>query len=180
MTDKMTPEQRHRCMSHVRSKNTKPEMLVRRFLFSRGFRYRVNVKNLPGKPDIVLRKYRTVIFVNGCFWHGHEGCDSYSFPKSHIEFWRNKIERNRQRDQAETKALRSMGWHVIRIWECELKPKVRTTTLESLVYTLNHILLINYGQKVSIKKYEEYIPEVSVAAEAQTSFLKSGKKGVDE
>ena len=176
MTDKMTPEQRHRCMSHVRSKNTKPEMLVRRFLFSRGFRYRVNVKYLPGKPDIVLRKYHTVIFVNGCFWHGHEGCGSYSFPKSNVDFWKNKIERNRQRDQEEAMALCSMGWHVIRIWECELKPKVRTATLESLAYTLNHILLINYGQKASVKKYEEYIPEISVAAETPTTFLKERNK----
>ena len=84
MSDKMTPEQRHRCMSHVRSKDTKPEMTVRRYLFVRGFRYRIHVKNLPGKPDIVLRKYRAVIFVNGCFWHGHEGCGSYSFPKSNV------------------------------------------------------------------------------------------------
>ena len=103
MSDKMTPEQRHRCMSHVRSKDTKPEMTVRRYLFVRGFRYRIHVKNLPGKPDIVLRKYRAVIFVNGCFWHGHEGCGSYSFPKSNVEFWLSKIERNGANEHSEAK-----------------------------------------------------------------------------
>ena len=87
MTDKLTPEQRHRCMSRIRSKNTRPEILVRKFLFAHGFRYRVNVRNLPGTPDIVLRRFKTVIFINGCFWHGHEGCRYYVLPKSNVEFW---------------------------------------------------------------------------------------------
>ena len=167
----MTPEQRHRCMSHIRSKNTKPEILVRRYLFSHGFRYRIHVKKLPGTPDIVLRKYRTVIFVNGCFWHGHEGCGSYSFPKSNVEFWRKKIERNQERDLQEAKKLRFMGWHVIRIWECQLKPKVRTATLASLSHTLNHIFLINHGdRKAEVKSYEELQPELKIAAEDSTSY----------
>lgn len=97
--DKLTKEQRHRCMSAIKSKNTKPELLVRKFLFSRGFRYRLNHPRLPGHPDLVLRKYRTVIFVNGCFWHGHEGCKYYVLPKTNVEFWKNKIERNRRRDR---------------------------------------------------------------------------------
>lgn len=107
--DKMTPEQRHHCMSSIRSKNTKPEMVVRRYLFSRGFRFRVNVKRLPGTPDIVLRKYRTVIFVNGCFWHGHEGCKYFVLPKSNVEFWKDKIERNRRRDVEGTDSVALHG-----------------------------------------------------------------------
>ena len=97
--DKLTKEQRHRCMASIRGKDTKPEILVRKFLFSRGYRYRLNHPRLPGHPDIVLRKYRTVIFVNGCFWHGHEGCKYFVIPKSNAEFWTAKIERNRTRDK---------------------------------------------------------------------------------
>lgn len=139
--DKMTKEQRHRCMAAIRSKDTKPELIVRRFLFGRGFRYRLNHPRLPGHPDLVMRKYRTVIFVNGCFWHGHEGCKCYTIPKTNTDFWRKKIERNRARDKAEQQRLAEMGWHCITIWECQLKPGVRMQTLESIVYTLNHIFL---------------------------------------
>ena len=111
--DKLSKEQRHRCMSAIKGKNTKPEMLVRKFLFSRGFRYRLNHPRLPGHPDLVLRKYRTVIFVNGCFWHGHEGCRFYVTPKSNVDFWKKKIERNRKRDVEEQWKLAAMGWHCI-------------------------------------------------------------------
>lgn len=117
----MTPEQRSRCMSHIRSKDTKPEMLVRRYLFSRGLRYRLHVRKLPGSPDIVLPKYRTAIFINGCFWHGHEGCKLYKPPKSNREFWSAKIERNRERDRLTTAQLQALGWKVIRVWECRLR-----------------------------------------------------------
>ncbi len=147
MADKLTPQQRHKCMSHIRSKNTKPEMLVRRYLFKCGFRYRIHVRSLPGTPDIVLKKYRTVIFVNGCFWHGHEGCKYYVIPKSNADFWKKKIERNRERDWEERIQLRDLGWHVIQLWECQLKPKVREENLRGLVCTLNHLLLLNYGAK---------------------------------
>ena len=167
MADKVTPEQRHLCMSHVRSKNTKPEMIVRRFLFSHGFRFRIHVNTLPGKPDIVLRKYKTVIFVNGCFWHGHENCRIYSFPKTNVEFWRKKIERNKERDKKEQCQLAAMGWHCITIWECQLKPKVRIQTLESLAYTLNHIFL----EDRKIKTYE--LPDTDstlVAAEPKVTY----------
>ena len=149
--DKRTREQRHRCMASIRGKDTKPEMLVRKFLFSRGFRYRLNHPRLPGHPDIVLRKYRTVIFVNGCFWHGHEGCKYYAVPKSNTEFWTAKIERNRTRDKEEQHQLAALGWHRITVWECQLKPKVREKTLESLAFTLNSIFILNHGAKSAVK-----------------------------
>lgn len=128
-------------MASIRGKGTKPELIVRKYLFAHGFRYRLNHPRLPGHPDIVLRRYRTVIFVNGCFWHGHEGCRFYVLPKSNVEFWSSKIERNRNRDKEEQKLLAEMGWHCITVWECQLKPKVREQTLESLVFTLNEIFL---------------------------------------
>ncbi len=132
-------------MAAIKGKNTKPEMVVRRFLWAKGFRYRVNDARLPGHPDIVLRKYRTCIFVNGCFWHGHEGCKYYSVPKSNTDFWVRKIARNKERDKEELQRLVSMGWHSITVWECELKPSVRDNTLESLAYTLNHIYLQDHS-----------------------------------
>jgi DNA mismatch endonuclease (patch repair protein) len=141
--DHLTPTQRHRCMSAIHAKNTKPELLVRRYLFSRGFRYRLNDPRLPGHPDLVLRKYRTVVFVNGCFWHGHEGCKYFRLPQTNTEFWQAKITRNAERDKAEQRALAALGWHCITVWECQLKPKVRERTLESLAFTLNHIFLID-------------------------------------
>lgn len=165
--DKQTKEQRHHCMSSIRSKDTKPEILVRKFLFSQGFRYRLNHPRLPGHPDIVLRKYRTVIFVNGCFWHGHEGCKYYVLPKSNVEFWRKKIERNQVRDKQEYQQLVKMGWHCIIVWECQLKPKVREVTLNSLAYKLNHIFL----QDHSIKRYSQE-HETSIAAEDITLYDK--------
>ena len=150
MPDKLTPEQRHRCMASIRSKDTKPEVIVRKFLFAHGYRFRIHVKRLPGTPDIVLKKYRTCIFVNGCFWHGHEGCRYYVIPKSNIEYWKTKIERNRTRDVETQMKLASMGWHFINVWECQLKPNVRQQTLESLVNTLKYI----YLQDQKLKPYE--------------------------
>lgn len=121
MADVMTPEQRSRCMAAIRGKDTKPEMIVRKYLFSRGLRFRVQVRKLPGTPDIVLPKYKTVIFVNGCFWHGHEGCKYFRLPKSNVEFWKEKIERNIARDAHNVSELKALGWHVFRVWECEIK-----------------------------------------------------------
>ena len=118
--DTMTKEQRHRNMSHIKSKNTSLEILVRKRLFHDGFRYRINVSNLPGKPDIVLPKYHTVIFVNGCFWHRHN-CKLATMPKTHTDFWQRKFEQNVKNDLANHKKLRNMGWHVIILWECEIK-----------------------------------------------------------
>jgi DNA mismatch endonuclease (patch repair protein) len=108
-------------MSRIRSKNTKPEILVRKFLFSKGFRYKLHDKNLPGKPDIILPKYKTAIFVNGCFWHGHVGCKYYVVPKSRTEWWLNKINSNISRDTQKHAKLKKEGWKVIVIWECKLK-----------------------------------------------------------
>jgi len=130
--DNHTPEVRSYNMSRIRSTNTKPEELVRKFLFSKGFRYRKNDKRLPGKPDIVLKKYNTVIFVNGCFWHCHEGCPKYVFPKSNQDYWREKLDRNKKRDSDNINMLKSMGWNVITVWECELKKDKLSDTLEAL------------------------------------------------
>jgi len=147
MPDKLTKEQRHRCMAAIHGKNTKPELIVRRFLFNRGFRYRLNHPRLPGHPDLVLRKYRTVIFVNGCFWHGHEGCPAFRLPKTNANYWRDKIKRNKRRDIEEQRLLAAMGWHCITVWECQLKPACREQTLVSLSFTLNRIFLENHRPK---------------------------------
>jgi len=119
--DTVTREQRSANMSKIRSKDTKPEMLVRRHLHALGFRYRLHDSKLPGHPDIVLPKWHTVIFVNGCFWHRHEGCKFATIPKSNVEFWKAKFERNVARDRNEHKALEDFGWRVIVVWECEVR-----------------------------------------------------------
>ena len=146
--DKLSAEQRHKNMAAIRGKDTKPEMIVRRGLWKRGFRYRLNSPKLPGHPDLVLRKYRTCIFINGCFWHGHhvafpqvENSECCKIPNTNREFWVAKIRRNQERDIGEQKTLAEMGWHCITVWECELKPKVREQTLKSLAFTLNRIWL---------------------------------------
>jgi len=161
--DRLTPQQRHTNMAAIHSKDTKPEMIVRKGLWSRGFRYRLNHKRLPGHPDLVLKKYRTCIFVNGCFWHGHnvtesrmsdvrgkmeeviESSECCKIPKTNREFWVKKIRRNKERDKEEQKKLAAMGWHCITVWECELKPSKREETLDSIAFTLNHIWLQDRG-----------------------------------
>jgi DNA mismatch endonuclease, patch repair protein len=132
MADVHDKQTRSYNMSRIKGKNTKPEMLVRRFLFSQGLRYRVHVKNLPGNPDIVLPKYKTVIFINGCFWHGHEGCKYFVLPKTRTEWWVEKITGTQKRDSEAEDKLKLRGWDVIRIWECELKPACISKTLEKL------------------------------------------------
>ena len=149
-------------MSHIRSKGTKPELAVRKWLWAHGYRYRLNVRSVPGKPDIVMRKYRTAIFVNGCFWHGHEGCKYYVLPKTNVEFWKAKIERNRNRDLEEQRKLAEMGWHCITVWECQLKPSVREKTLEALAFTLNRIYLEDHS---IVKRYKMPEEESAMAAE---------------
>ena len=141
MPDVLTPTQRHRCMSHIRSKATKPEMAVRRWLWAHGYRYRLNVKSVPGKPDIVMRRYRTAIFVNGCFWHGHEGCSKFVMPKSNTDFWQAKIERNRTRDTRNYEELMQAGWQVVVIWECNLVKDKLETTMQQVAVALNRNLL---------------------------------------
>lgn len=132
MADVHTTEQRSKNMSAIRSKNTKPEEIVRKYLFSQGFRYRKNDKRLPGSPDIVLPKYRTVVFVNGCFWHKHEDCRYFVWPKNNDEFWKAKIEGNVVRDRQKEAQLNALGWNVIVVWECQLKKRVRESTLSQL------------------------------------------------
>ena len=133
MADVHSPEVRSYNMSRIKGKDTKPEEKVRKYLFSQGFRYRKNVSSLPGKPDIVLPKYKTCVFVNGCFWHGHEGCKYFVWPKNNAEFWKNKITDNIARDHKEHDLLKQMGWRVIIIWECQLKKGVADKTLSDLV-----------------------------------------------
>lgn len=120
MADRLSKEERSELMSHIRSVNTKPEVALRRALWRRGFRYRVNVKGLPGSPDIVLPKHRTVVFVHGCFWHAHKGCKIYHLPQTNTEFWLAKVTRNQERDQEVWRQLEAKGWSVVIVWECEL------------------------------------------------------------
>lgn len=136
VADVHSPEKRSYNMSKIRNKDTKPEILVCKYLFSKGFRYRKNDVRFPGKPDIVLPKYKTVIFVNGCFWHKHEGCKYFVWPKSNGEFWRSKILSNVERDFRNYDRIKEMGWKVIVIWECELKKGVVEETLTELERTL--------------------------------------------
>ena len=120
-------------MSKISGKETKPEILVRKYLFSEGFRFRKNDKRYPGRPDIVLPKYKTIIFVHGCFWHGHD-CPAGKLPETNKEFWENKIQRNIKRDRNNIKELKSLGWEIITIWQCEIKNKLnRLKTLENLL-----------------------------------------------
>ncbi|WP_345207800.1 very short patch repair endonuclease [Chryseobacterium ginsengisoli] len=138
MADKHTPEQRRFNMQQIKSKNTKPEVLLRKILFSKGYRYRINSKNLPGKPDIVLKKYNTIIFVNGCFWHGHKNCTYFVIPKTNTDFWINKINANKNRDQNNFKSLLKLGWNIITIWECELKKDNIEKTVNKLIEELQN------------------------------------------
>lgn len=132
MADVHTREKRSYNMSRIRGKDTKPEEIVRKYLFSQGFRYRKNDSRLPGKPDIVLPKYKTVIFVNGCFWHGHTGCKYFVWPQNNAEFWKKKITGNISRDAQIQSELQHSGWKVITIWECELKKAVRDQRLTAI------------------------------------------------
>ena len=166
MTDTMTAEQRHKCMSHIRSRDTKPELKVRRWLWHHGYRYRLNVKSVPGKPDIVMRPYRTAIFVNGCFWHGHgveieksklkiekaadpgaaliENSACCKIPQSNRSFWVAKIRRNQERDQRNYQLLQENGWQVIVVWECQLTPKQIEHTMREVELLLNNNMLARY------------------------------------
>lgn len=143
--DIWSKQKRSAVMAKIRSKDTKPEWIVRRYLFSRGYRYRKNVKGLPGTPDIVLRKYGVVIFIHGCFWHGHEA--DKNIPISNHEYWKNKIEKNKSRDKKNIEALKQMGWSVMTVWECQLKSAVRQKTLLEIEYHINHAYLERFRQK---------------------------------
>ena len=174
---------RHANMAAIRSRNTKPEMIVRRGLWRRGFRYRLNHKRLPGHPDLVLRKYRTCIFVNGCFWHGHhvdlrsddsrltiDGSECCKIPKTNREFWVTKIRRNKERDREEQRKLAEMGWHCITVWECELTPKRREETLDAIAFTLNHLYLQDHQlQSTPYPHLDEEDVQMPMAAEEALS-----------
>ncbi|MBO5320189.1 MAG: DNA mismatch endonuclease Vsr [Ruminococcus sp.] len=131
MADNLSKEVRSKNMSHIKSKNSKPEECVRKYLFSKGLRYRKNVRSLPGCPDIVLRKYNTIIFVNGCFWH-HHNCGRFVWPSSNTEYWYKKINRNVERDETNKLLLEQQGWKVLTIWECQLKKSVADNNLQQL------------------------------------------------
>ena len=131
--DNRSKEARSRNMSNIPSKNTKPEETVRKYLFAQGLRYRKNVSKLPGKPDIVLPKYKTAVFVNGCFWHGHEGCKYFVPPKTNTEFWYAKFKYNQERDERNYQKLRDLGWRILIVWECEIKHGDANKRLEQLI-----------------------------------------------
>ena len=192
MTDRLTPAQRHRVMSRIHSRNTKPELKVRQWLWRHGYRYRLNVKSVPGKPDIVMRRYRTAIFVNGCFWHGHfvefdtdalridsvesSICEERSnpevvnskcckIPQTNREFWVNKIKRNQERDQQNYQVLHDNGWQVIVVWECQLTPKRIEETMLRVELLLNEHFLTLHQPKPLPYNDEEEMP-VRMAAES--------------
>ncbi len=146
MADIFSKQKRSEVMSKISGKETKPEILVRKFLFAKGFRYRKNVKNLPGKPDIVLQKYKTAIFVHGCFWHGHN-CKAGKLPETRKEFWEEKIKGNVERDKRNKSELEKLGWDIITIWQCELKNnEIRAKTLEKLINTLHNKKYCAFGR----------------------------------
>lgn len=183
MTDRLTPEQRHRCMSHIRSRNTKPELKVRQWLWKHNYRYRLNVKSVPGKPDIVMRKYRTAIFVNGCFWHGHhaeittvngkpavKNSVCCKIPQSNLEYWTNKIRRNQERDARNCQLLQENGWQVIVVWECQLTAALIEQTMRRVEIKLNENFL-----RLCRPKNPRYLPFTSeempaAAAEPDTEY----------
>lgn len=167
MPDRLTPTQRHRCMSHIHSRDTKPELLVRRWLWSHGYRYRLNVKGVPGRPDIVMRPYHTAIFVNGCFWHGHEPC--CKIPQTNREFWTNKIHRNQERDLQNYQILQENGWHVIVIWECQLKPnRIKETMLKVETMLCDYFLALHRPKIISYTTTED--TELPMAAEDSEDY----------
>lgn len=149
-------------MAAVKGKDTKPEMIVRKYLFSSGMRFRVQVRKLPGNPDIVLPKYKTVIFVNGCFWYGHEDCKYFRLPKSNVEFWKEKIGRNIERDRESMQALLDLGWKIIRVWECELRNKANRED------TLNKIYKSITSPNGSSYSFEE--TDIPMAAEPEADY----------
>lgn len=176
MSDFLSKEERSVRMSRIRSVNTKPEILLRRGLWRNGFRYRVNDKKLSGRPDIVLPKYRTVVFVHGCFWHGHKGCKVYSVPKTNTEFWLAKVARNQQRDQEVWRKLEAKGWSVIIVWECQLKK----ANLEETVARVASEIIRNgetyRAVQVERKKArEDYLRERKERKEREQSLLKEVK-----
>ena len=172
MSDVLTPDQRHRNMAAIHSASTKPELALRRALWRLGFRYRVNEKRLPGTPDIVLPRYRTVIFVHGCFWHGHKGCKFYTVPKTNTDFWTSKIARNQERDQEVWRQLEAKGWAVIIVWECQLKKACFSETVQQVKAEI-----ISNGERFTKEREERkasrqaYLKERKARKEREASLL---------
>ena len=162
-------EKRSECMSKIRSKDTKPELALRKALFARDFRYRVNDKHLPGKPDIVLPKYKTVIFLHGCFWHRHDGCKYAYTPKTNTEFWVDKITSNKERDKINLQKLAALGWNVITIWECEIRHTYKRD-LTPLIDRVEAEILAQIPKKMSMKIYEEVENEIMLVAESAVEY----------
>ena len=180
MSDTMTPEQRHKIMSQVHSKNTTPERAVRRELWRRGYRYRLNDRRLPGSPDLVLPKYRAVIFINGCFWHGHRGCTKYTVPKTNEQFWREKVARNIARDELNAQRLDTLAWTVITVWECELSKKNLDATIARIEADLQaaktkyeHYLSIRRENREFARKQAQKHREILAQVEAELHLPKS-------
>ena len=179
MADRLNTHQRHYCMSLIRGKNTKPEILVRKGLHARGFRFRLHNKKLPGSPDIVLPKYGVAIMVNGCFWHGHKGCRYATKPKTNIEFWETKIARNQHRDEVTAAHLEALDWTVITVWECELRGKLqRNTRLDELANEIRFIGENKIQQdarrlrsKTELKKMRQEILRRQAQLEAEIDLL---------
>lgn len=136
MADTVSKQKRSEIKSHVTGKETKPEIMVRKYLFARGLRYRKNVKQLPGTPDIVFPKYKTAVFVNGCFWHGHKGCKYSHLPSTNLEYWEKKIADNLERDERKTRKVEKLGYRVLIVWQCQLKPNIKIETLETLYHNI--------------------------------------------
>ena len=179
MSDRLTRQQRHHCMSRIRGKNTKPEILVRKGLHARGFRFRLHNKKLPGSPDVVLPKYGVAIMVNGCFWHGHKGCRYATKPKTNVAFWETKIARNRHRDEVTNAHLEALGWHVITVWECELRGEsILASRLDELAEEIRHagvLKKIKEGQKLqteeTARKHREELLRKQTKLEEEINFL---------
>ena len=169
--DTLTPEERSKLMAKIRGKNTKPELAVRSLLHRAGYRFSLHRKDLPGKPDIVLRKYNTVVFVHGCFWHRHKNCKVASTPKSNVEFWQAKFDRNVANDKRHARKLREMGWHVLTVWECELKKPEKVLAKLKRNLTPEHI---EYTEKVIQYPVAEEA-EAPMAAEGQAEYLAAKK-----
>lgn len=164
-------KKRSEVMSKIRSKNTKPEMTLRKALFAKGFRYRINYKKLPGKPDIVFPKYKTAIFVHGCFWHGHENCKIAHIPKSNTCFWENKIEKNKERDNVNYKRVTLLGWKIIVVWECQISKKTIPSLVEDITLSLHEASLDTVP--VQVKLYEEIDGNVTLVAEDVVPYNKT-------
>ena len=176
MADNLSPTQRHRNMVAIHSSNTKPEVTLRRALWKKGFRYRVNDTLLPGTPDIVLPKYRSVIFVHGCFWHGHKGCKNYTVPKTNTDFWVAKIARNHERDQEVWRQLEAKGWSVIVVWECEVKKSVLNETTNRIVEEIRRNgEAFHLAQENRRTSQEAYRQERKSMKEREASFMEALK-----